>query len=252
MRKVMILAASLLMAAAALAACGDDDGVSATTAVVTTQASATTEASATSDAPVTTQATGTTEETAPPADTAPPTETGTGTAGDGLALFTSSFEDGDDIPVEFTCDGANDVPEIRWDRVPAGTTSLALTVIDPDGGDWIHWIIWNIPPEAGGLAPDTPAGDLPDGSRQAQNDYAQVFEAGDPFPGGSTIRIDGWDGPCPGPSPHRYFFTLYALTGTIDLPTGTPGLDVLVAIEDARENGSLIGEATLLGMYPAG
>ena len=86
---------------------------------------------------------------------------------------------------------------------------------------------------------------------EAANDYATVFEAGELFPGGGEVRIVGWDGPCPGPQTHEYYFTVYALTGTIDLPAGTPGIGIITAIEAARADGSLIGEATQMGMYPA-
>jgi Raf kinase inhibitor-like YbhB/YbcL family protein len=187
----------------------------------------------------------------PPPETSPPITNAPGVGGPVLA--TDVFPDGGDIPVAFTCDGENEVPGLRITDVPEGTTSLALTVIDPDGGDWIHWVSWNIPPDIPAFGPNVPPGDLPDGTRQGANDFAQVLAAGEPFPGGGEVRIDGWDGPCPPPGdPHRYVFTLYALTGTIDLPSGTPGADILAAIEDARANGSLIGEHSITGLYPPG
>lgn len=248
MRRSLLLSAALLLAAAALAGCGDDDGT-ATTAPSGSEATTATTAAATTTAattPTTEAPAGTAATTLPPVDTTPP-ETAAPVE---FAVSTDAFADGGDIPVQFTCDGANEQPGLMIAGVPDGTVSLALAVVDPDGGDWIHWVIWNLPPDAAWIDPNLPAGDLPDGSRQAANDYAQVFSAGELFPGGGEIRINGWDGPCPGPQPHRYYFTLYALTGTIDLPTGTPGADILAALEAARADGSLIGEASLLGMYP--
>lgn len=232
MRKLTITTAVLLLAAAALAGCSDDG-------VAPTQAPTTTGTVATTNAPPTTTA---------PAATAPPATTEPVEAEFGMT--SPAFQDGGDIPIAFTCEGANDSPELAWTGVPGGTTSLALAVVDPDGGDWIHWIAWNIPPDSTGMAMNVAAGGLPDGTRQGANDFADVLEAGDLFPGGGEIRIEGWDGPCPGPQPHRYFFTLYALTGTIDLPTGTPGIDILDAIEAARADGSLIASTTILGMFP--
>jgi hypothetical protein len=166
-----------------------------------------------------------------------------------MEIFTSAFEDGGEIPAEYTCDGANRAPGVRFDAVPPGTTSLALTVIDPDGGDWIHWVAWGIRPSDGGLPADAPAGDLPGGIRQGANDYARSFSGGDRFPGGGAIRIDGWDGPCPPSGEHRYVFTLFALEGSIDLPSGTPGAEVLTAIEAAAAAGGVLAEATLVGTY---
>jgi Raf kinase inhibitor-like YbhB/YbcL family protein len=249
MRKMTILVLAGFMAVAALAGCGDDDAeAQATTEAATTEAPATTEAAA-ATAPATTATTAAPPETSPPGGDEP---IDPAVASGDFAISTNAFGDGDDIPVEYSCDGANDQPELLFFGTPEGTASLALTVIDPDGGDWIHWIAWNISEDSAGLLGNLPAGDLPKGIRQAENDYAQVFESGDQFPGGGTLRINGWDGPCPGPSPHQYVFTRYAHTGTIDLPTGTPGLDILAAIEAARADGSLIGEATMVGIYPAG
>ena len=250
MRKMMFAATAMLLVATVLAGCGDDDGAATTSVPQATEAPTTTEAPLVTEAPTTTEAAATTQ-TVPTTEAIAPTET-TAEPTVEFSLSSPVFDDGGDIPIEFTCDGANDSPELVFAGVPGGTTSLALAVLDPDGGDWIHWIAWNLPPESTGLPMNVPAGDLADGTRQGENDFAQVFAAGEQFPGGGTIRIDGWDGPCPGPQPHRYFFTLYALTGTIDLPSGTPGLDVLAAIEDARHNGSLIGETSILGIYPAG
>jgi len=50
-------------------------------------------------------------------------------------------------------------PPLAWDGVPDGTKSLALILDDPDAPDpkapkrvWVHWVLYNIPPGAGGLA----------------------------------------------------------------------------------------------------
>jgi len=248
MRRTALVITALLLATSALTGCGDGNGTAATqgTAIPgTTGTPATTRAAGTTAPPETIDA------TTPPPETSPPETAPSQEVPSEMTLFTSAFDDGGTVPIEYTCDGANDVPRIRFDKVPSGTTTLALAVIDPDGGNWIHWIAWNIPPGSGGIAPDAPAGDLADGTRQGENDYAQVFKSGDRFPGGAPLRINGWDGPCPPGGVHRYVFTLYALNGTIDLPTGTPGSLVLAAIEEASDTGDLIGEVTIVGFYPA-
>ena len=103
----------------------------------------------------------------------------------------------------YGCTGANLSPALRWLRVPKGTRSLALTVFDvdaPGGSGWWHWVVYDIPANANGLnagagAPD--GASLPNGSRQALNDFGQR----------------GYGGACPpkGDRPHRYVVTLYAL-----------------------------------------
>jgi len=247
MRRIVMLTTAALVTMS-LAGCGDDDGV-ATTEAAGTQAPSTTQAAP----PETTQATApeTTQTAATTEAPAPPTET-TAAEAAVLAVGSSGFEDGGEIPVVFSCDGDNLSPELAFTGIPAGTTSLALTVIDPDGGDWVHWIVWNIPPDSTGIPEGARAGaTLPDGSLQAINDFGPVFDFGDLFPGGAPVKITGWDGPCPGPQTHSYVFTLYALTGTIDLPGASEAADILAAIASARADGSLIGEATLTGLYPA-
>lgn len=101
----------------------------------------------------------------------------------------------------FGCSGGNRSPELSWSDVPAGTTSFAVTVYDPDaptGSGWWHWVVYDIPAGATGL----PGGldkqaSLADGTKQGRNDF------------GST----GFGGACPpaGDKPHRYVVTLHAL-----------------------------------------
>jgi Raf kinase inhibitor-like YbhB/YbcL family protein len=103
----------------------------------------------------------------------------------------------------FGCSGSNTSPELRWERVPKGTKSFAVTVYDPDaptGSGWWHWVIFNIPRDttslpAGAGKPD--GGGAPQGSIQSMTDFGQP----------------GYGGPCPPPGdkPHRYVFTVYAL-----------------------------------------
>jgi hypothetical protein len=62
------------------------------------------------------------------------------------------FESGQVIPGRYTCDGDNISPPLAWEHVPEGAKSLALVVEDPDAPltTWIHWVIFNIPPEKNG------------------------------------------------------------------------------------------------------
>ena len=44
-------------------------------------------------------------------------------------------------------------PSLIWSEFPGDSKSFALPVIDPDapGGDFIHWLITNIPAETRGI-----------------------------------------------------------------------------------------------------
>ncbi|MBN2112576.1 MAG: YbhB/YbcL family Raf kinase inhibitor-like protein [Acidimicrobiia bacterium] len=222
-RRLPITLTVLILVGAALAGCGGD-----------------TEATTTSAAPTTSSTAAPTTVTAAATTTAPPSI---------LTIAAPAFEDGSGIPVAHTCVLDNASPEITWTGVPAGTAALALTVVDPDAEDFVHWVIWSIPPEATGLPADLPGDpDLPGGARQALNDFAAFVEPGEPGPGGVPFKTIGYDGPCPG-TVHHYVFTLYALAGDIDLPGGSAGADVVAAIEAARADGSLLAEAALTGLF---
>jgi len=143
----------------------------------------------------------------------------------------------DQVFNSFGCSGKNLSPALTWSGVPEGTKSLALTVYDPDaptGSGWWHWVVINIPPTATGLPRDAGAAaskTLPTGSRQVRTDFGAAQ----------------YGGPCPpkGDSPHRYIFTLYALsTAKIDLPA-----DATAANAGFNIHSNLIGQARLTGTY---
>jgi Raf kinase inhibitor-like YbhB/YbcL family protein len=110
-------------------------------------------------------------------------------------LTSPDFTDGGQLPVVSSCDGNGRAPGLAWSDPPAGTKSFALTCLDPDApkGDFIHWIVYDIPALAAAIAP---GGKLPAGSKDLANDYGKP----------------GFGPACPPSGTHRYIFTLYALT----------------------------------------
>lgn len=124
-----------------------------------------------------------------------------------LTIESSSFRQGDEIPRQFTCSGANISPAISWGAAPPATKSLILLVTDLDSRfhPYVHWILYNLPPEPNGILEGLPRTEsLPNGAKQGTN---------------SDPRI-GYAGPCPpGTSPHRYVFTLYAMDTVLNPPT---------------------------------
>jgi Raf kinase inhibitor-like YbhB/YbcL family protein len=157
--------------------------------------------------------------------------------GNGMSMLidSSAFSENGDIPKRFTCDGENISPPLEWSGLPEGTQSLALIVDDPDAPDpaapkmtWVHWVLYNIPPDASGLAAGVASSDLPTGTKEGLNDWKQT----------------GYGGPCPPIGRHRYFHKLYALDVLLpDLETPTKQ-----ALEKAME-GHVISQAQLVGTY---
>ena len=153
-----------------------------------------------------------------------------------LVLKSDAFDDGGDIPVKYTCDGADVSPGIYWEGMPLQTASLVLIVDDPDAPDpasprmvWDHWVLYNIPPSAGGLPEAVTAAQLPAGCGQGLNSWGRT----------------GYGGPCPSVGRHRYFHQLYALDTRLPADLGTPTKDQLRLAMDEH----IIGRAVLVGTY---
>ena len=148
-----------------------------------------------------------------------------------MELKSSAFPPGGVIPAKYTCDGLDISPPLSWADVPAGTQSLALIADDPDapGGMWVHWVAWNIPPNTNALQEDVPKRDsLPSGMQQGTTDFRSI----------------GYGGPCPPSGTHRYFFKLYALKTTLNLPPSTTKKELEKAMQ-----GHILKQAELIGKY---
>jgi hypothetical protein len=149
-----------------------------------------------------------------------------------IQISSGAFAQGEAIPVQYTCDGEDISPPLAWSGIPDGTRSIALINDDPDapGRVWVHWVIYNIPADSGGLPENVPTDEtLDSGAIQGSNDFRRV----------------GYGGPCPprGTS-HRYFFKLYALDSDLSLDPGATKADVLSTME-----GHILGEGQLMGTY---
>lgn len=148
-----------------------------------------------------------------------------------MKLSCPDFQEGGPIPARFTCDGADVSPGLEWSEPPAGTRSLALRCDDPDApvGNWVHWLIFNIPPTSLRLAENQPKQKvLGNGSRQGMNDFRNV----------------GYGGPCPPRGTHRYVFRIAALDTMLDLAAGASEAQLLAAMQ-----GHVLAEAELTGRY---
>ena len=124
-----------------------------------------------------------------------------------LVISSVSFEPNAEIPVRHTCDGDDVSPPLSWSGIPEVARSLVLIVDDPDAPDpaspkmtWVHWLLYNLPPDSGGLAEAVASAGLPTGTREGINDW----------------RRTGYGGPCPPIGRHRYIHKLYALD--VELP----------------------------------
>jgi Raf kinase inhibitor-like YbhB/YbcL family protein len=145
-------------------------------------------------------------------------------------LTSHAFRHQEPIPAIYTCDGKNISPPLAWFGVPPGTKSLVLIVDDPDapGRAWVHWILYNLPPDSTGLPEAVKPRQLPAGTREGLNDF----------------RTTGYGGPCPPSGRHRYFHKLYAL----DTMLPDLGAPTKARLEKAMR-GHVLAEAELAGTY---
>jgi hypothetical protein len=141
-----------------------------------------------------------------------------------MQLTSSAFADGEPIPARHSCDGDDVSPPLAWNGAPDGTAAFALVVQDPDAGDFVHWLLTDIPGDA---------------SELAEGEGDAIGTAG-PNDFGRT----GWAGPCPPSGEHRYVFTLSALSEPIEV--GSP-MDV-DAVRQAMSD-RVLATATLSGVY---
>ena len=89
-----------------------------------------------------------------------------------IIITSSAFEEGGLIPPKYTCDGVDISPPLQWDAVPEGTKSIALISDDPDApmGTWVHWVLFNLPPETKELPENIhPDENLPSGAVQGSS-----------------------------------------------------------------------------------
>lgn len=240
MRRSVLLSISMALVTLAVAGCGAGASPTAVpegpapTALPPTATSVTPAEEAASPTPTTVPPTAT--PVTPAEEAATPT----------LEISSGAFEPGGEIPIQYTCEGANLSPLLEWSGVPEGTQSVALLLDDPDSQPpgFVHWVVYNIPSTSEGLPEGVPAeASLPDGTLQGTNDFALYVGQGETFPGGAPINLIGYDGPCPG-NQHRYVFTLYALDALLDLPAEATMAEVLQAME-----GRVLGQVELTGVY---
>jgi Raf kinase inhibitor-like YbhB/YbcL family protein len=146
-----------------------------------------------------------------------------------MQLLVDSFGEGAPIPKQYTCEGGDTSPEIRWSGASDAAKSFVLIVDDPDApsGTWVHWVQFDIP----GSAHDLP-----------ERTGARVGISGT-----NSFGKQGYGGPCPpkGHGPHRYYFRLYALkTDKLGLKPGAKREDV-----DRAMKPHIIAQAEYMGRY---
>lgn len=162
-----------------------------------------------------------------------------------MKVESSSFKDGDYLGQQhilsadfgFPCAGGNNSPHLKWSEIPPGTKSFAVTCFDPDaptGSGFWHWVVVNIPANVTELpigAGNPSAGKLPAGALQVRTDFGKP----------------GYGGPCPpqGDHPHRYLFTVHAVSMDA-LPVTA---DTSAAVVGFYLHFNTVAKGAIMGLY---
>ena len=158
-------------------------------------------------------------------------------------LSSPDFAAGGEIPEQFVlngygCTGGNISPSLKWRGAPAGTKSFAITLFDPDEhstpSGWWHWVVYDIPATRTEL------------SRDAGAEHGTALPAG-ALQGRSDLGNQAYHGPCPdkGDPPHRYTFTIYALS--VDKLQVAPGASGAMVTYTLQQH--VLAKATLVARH---
>jgi Raf kinase inhibitor-like YbhB/YbcL family protein len=148
-----------------------------------------------------------------------------------ITVTSPTFAEGARIPVDFTCDGKDLIPELVLSSPPENTKSLVIFVEDPDApnGTFVHMAAFNLSPDLRKLPSGTELTGAGDAARFGLNDFS----------------VAHYSGPCPPKGEvHRYRFRVVALDTVLKLPEGTPRGQIDEAID-----GHIIGEGMLTGHF---
>lgn len=143
-----------------------------------------------------------------------------------MKLSSPVFQNSDFLPDKYTCHGPNINPPLFINDVPPASKSLVLIVNDPDApsGTWTHWLLWNVPPDIGEIAENS----LPSSAVEGTTSWGQP----------------GYRGPCPPSGTHRYFFKIFALDTTLNLPSSSTADQLMVVMDN-----HIIDQAELVARY---
>ena len=143
-----------------------------------------------------------------------------------MRIESPSFQNNQPIPKKYACDGEDINPPLIVSDVPPEAKSLVLIVDDPDAprGAWVHWTLWNIPPQPMEILENS----VPNGAVEGLTDFGR----------------SGYGGPCPPLGTHHYFFKLYALDTILIIPSSIRAGDLEKAID-----GHILDQAELVGLY---
>jgi Raf kinase inhibitor-like YbhB/YbcL family protein len=152
-----------------------------------------------------------------------------------IQVSSKSFQNEQEIPVEFSCKGKSTAPAVQWTKPADGAKSYALITMDWDAPSpslrlfpITHWVLYNIPPDMM---------EIPEGSTNADLTRSKIV------PGLNIAGQPGYAAPCPPLGTHRYEFRIYALDADQINPVSNDRAGLLKSME-----GHVLGYGELVGL----
>jgi Raf kinase inhibitor-like YbhB/YbcL family protein len=152
-----------------------------------------------------------------------------------VQVSSKSFQNDQEMPVDFSCKGKATAPAIQWTRPADGTKSYALITMDWDAPSpslrlfpITHWVLYNIPADMT---------EIPEGSTNADLIQKKIV------PGLNIAGQPGYAAPCPPMGTHHYEFRIYALDTEQLQPTSNDRAGLLKSME-----GHVLGYGELVGL----
>ena len=151
------------------------------------------------------------------------------TGGGRIKVSSSAFDNGGQIPMDYTCEGKGVPPPISWSGVPSQAKSIAVIVSDPDapGGSFDHFVAFNLPPDRKSLPTEAMRSIAPGSAlKTARNSNGTI----------------GFSPICPPSGRHHYRFEVVALDSMLELPPGSDAQAVRAAMQGHElARGDLVG-----------
>ena len=147
-----------------------------------------------------------------------------------ITVTSHAFGGGARIPIDYTCDGRDVIPDLTFSAPPPGTQSVVLLIDDPDSpsGVFTHLLAYNLSADFHAVAEGTDLG-ASASARFGKNDFGNLR----------------YNGPCPPKQEvHRYRFTALAVDRATDLREGLTRPEL-----DSELDGHVLAEGTLVGTF---
>jgi Raf kinase inhibitor-like YbhB/YbcL family protein len=149
-----------------------------------------------------------------------------------IQVSSLAFPAGGRIPDVYGENGAGVSPPIAWTPV-VDAQSYAVIVEDPDAPTpqpFVHWLVWNLPPQTNQLMQNQASTAAPEGMREGKNGNGS----------------NGWWGPHPpAGAAHHYHFQVFALdTAVLPVPAGADRARLVAGMK-----GHVVAEGELVGLY---